>query len=536
MNNRRALALCVALANMVHLRRWWDLLDTPLFRQVDRGAITTGMLLILTSIVILSGLGFTAFVLGKRVPILRPLLRWALFVVFTIGLLVGVGTAAPSFGARLSTPLLLLAGVLFLGTGLVWQRSRAVRRATCTITAASVLVLPLFVVQAIGLATRWPYSEAHQAEGDLLVESSSAVSPGLSRGPESHPRIVWMIFDELDQYLAFDAPGAQDRMPELSHFRAQSFYSGEVIPAHYYTQAAIPSMLNGVPLLRRQTFSGSGAAAPWNSPSNLFRVLQGNGRSVAILGSELNYCRLMGVDAARCYAVTRPPVPPHFFRSVIEMANYSGGTLGRVPIVSSAYWPIRLYFRNIRHGKVPSRNNSNAAAGNPSMRRILELLNQQLPEFLTGPYDFVYIHWPVPHPPGVGPAVNPVDVPDYLDNLTLADARLGNARRILEAAGLWDDSIVMVGSDHHYRLDYWQPGRESREFTAAGGREHQRIPLLIKMPRQAQAVQYNRPFNALLIHDLMLELAARRISSADQITAWLDRNRARFAGNSIPGE
>jgi hypothetical protein len=156
-------------------------------------------------------------------------------------------------------------------------------------------------------------------------------------------------------------------------------------------------------------------------------------------------------------------------------------------------------------------------------------MNRQLPEFLTGRYDFVYIHWPIPHPPGVRRAGNAADTPDYLDNLALADDTLGNVRRILEAAGLWDDSIVVVSSDHHYRISIWKPERSGRVFAATGGQEHRRIPLLIKMPRQTRGVEYTHPFNALLIHDLFLELAAKRIETPDQISTWLDRNRQRFS-------
>jgi hypothetical protein len=110
---------------------------------------------------------------------------------------------------------------------------------------------------------------------------------------------------------------------------------------------------------------------------------------------------------------------------------------------------------------------------------------------------------------------------------------VGNVRGIMESAGLWDDSVIVIGSDHHYRLDLWKPGRGSREFATTGGQEHERIPLLIKLRHETRAVEYDRPFNALLMRDLMLNLARDRIVNPNQLTMWLDRNRVRFPMASV---
>jgi arylsulfatase A-like enzyme len=66
----------------------------------------------------------------------------------------------------------------------------------------------------------------------------------------------------------------------------------------------------------------------------------------------------------------------------------------------------------------------------------------------------VLVHVPIPHPPGIW---NPetqsftLRASTYLDNLQLADKLLGDMRQVLEQTGDWDQSVILVSSDHPYR-------------------------------------------------------------------------------------
>ncbi|HEU0178271.1 MAG TPA: sulfatase-like hydrolase/transferase [Blastocatellia bacterium] len=70
------------------------------------------------------------------------------------------------------------------------------------------------------------------------------------------------------------------------------------------------------------------------------------------------------------------------------------------------------------------------------------------------------IHFPAPHLPFLYDRrkddFSLEDGYSYYDNLELVDRTLGELRRAMEAARVWDDTIVLVSSDHWWRVDDWQ--------------------------------------------------------------------------------
>jgi hypothetical protein len=69
--------------------------------------------------------------------------------------------------------------------------------------------------------------------------------------------------------------------------------------------------------------------------------------------------------------------------------------------------------------------------------------------------DFVFLHWPIPHPFGIyDPATGRVGAhaeSNYFDNLLLTDRTIGEVRQILESQGVWDEATVILTSDHSLR-------------------------------------------------------------------------------------
>ena len=72
-------------------------------------------------------------------------------------------------------------------------------------------------------------------------------------------------------------------------------------------------------------------------------------------------------------------------------------------------------------------------------------IDEYLAMLSGGNYDFVYAHWPFPHRPFVKADGSNGD---YGDNLELIDRVVGKVRRTLEAKGVWDESLVIITSDH----------------------------------------------------------------------------------------
>jgi arylsulfatase A-like enzyme len=129
-------------------------------------------------------------------------------------------------------------------------------------------------------------------------------------------------------------------------------------------------------------------------------------------------------------------------------------------------------------------------------------------------FQLVFIHFPVPHLLGIYDRrahdytgdYSTSDSSSYLDNLALADRTLGDVRRSLEHAGLWDETALLVTSDHPLRdwiiedAGWWK----DHETASLGAIPRRYVPFLFKIPNKA-AREVHEPLNGLEeVHDLIL--------------------------------
>jgi len=136
---------------------------------------------------------------------------------------------------------------------------------------------------------------------------------------------------------------------------------------------------------------------------------------------------------------------------------------------------------------------------------------------------FALIHLPVPHAPAIYDrrtghfSLSVSGDAGYFDSLALADRSLGELRRAMEANGSWTSTTVMLFADH---------GR--RSLADGVSVAHPEVPLLVKLAGSTVGQEYPAAFNAVLVHDLTLELLAGRLHSTADVVAWLDANRNRW--------
>jgi len=98
----------------------------------------------------------------------------------------------------------------------------------------------------------------------------------------------------------------------------------------------------------------------------------------------------------------------------------------------------------------------------------------------------------------------------YLDNVVLTDNFLGEIRRTMESAGLWDSTAVLITADH--------PWRESHRYD---GKTDNRIPFLLKMPGQTEATVYTPEFSSEHVKDLVLSILAKEVVDPPTVSTWL---------------
>jgi len=132
--------------------------------------------------------------------------------------------------------------------------------------------------------------------------------------------------------------------------------------------------------------------------------------------------------------------------------------------------------------------------------------------------DLVYIHLPIPHPPFVYDhergrfSIFSFGNSGYFDNLVLADQVLGEIRSAMEEAGIWEKTTLFVTADHGWRMSDFYDGK----------RDH-RIPFILRLAGQREALTWDRPFDVLASKDLLLAIMEGRIRDPWEVGAWLQR-------------
>ena len=132
--------------------------------------------------------------------------------------------------------------------GLVWAVCRRFEVLLRGITAALVALSPLIVVTTVGALVG-----AARSQTRLRDQSPLPMASGV---PER--RVVLLIFDELDQRIAFDQREAGFGLPQIDALRSQSIEAARAYPPSNGTRTSIPALLTGLPV----------SEARWGGPSD----------------------------------------------------------------------------------------------------------------------------------------------------------------------------------------------------------------------------------------------------------------------------
>lgn len=330
-------------------------------------------------------------------------------------------------------------------------------------------------------------------------EPSASPSPSASG---DRPRVLWIVLDELDQRITFEARPASLVLPELDRLAAESFRAERAYPPGPETMISIPALTTGRLVAEVEVGPGLDLqlkmAEPrevvaWSASPTVFSRAREDGHVTRVVGWGHAYCDVLGASLSSCsswpsyYVVASQARPPTLWGSAAE------ATLALLP------WRTRR-----------------------SHARALEALLDDVKEVaVSGGPGLVFAHLPVPHTPGIYDRasarityLNFLDVRGYLDNLALADRALGELRRAMEGAGVWGSTTLIVSADHGWR-----------DSAAFDGATDIRVPFLVKLAGSAGGAVYSSPFNTLLSHDLALALLRGQVKTNEDLAAFLDARR-----------
>lgn len=406
---------------------------------------------------------------------------------------------------------------------------RRIQRA-CKIAVSALLILaPLVLLtfsQAVLTAVKYRHAGSDQIPATVVPQSGH------------RPRVLWLIFDELDFRTAFDERPESVALPELDRLAAESLVSANAYPPAGETFLALPALITGrlVSYAERRgpdelllRFGEDSASVSWRSQPNVFSRAHDAGFNTALLGWYHPYCRILGSHLTKCSwegktQLREIDTDTNAGSSPAPAAGSIGPRMYRHAVLAARAIPLwNVFFKQRSDGK--------AVVGRKLS--VFESIYGQAVDAASDPeMGLVMVHWPIPHPPGIyDRASNRISVSaeqSYLDNLALVDRTLGEIRRRMEEKGVWDSTVVLVTSDHWWRTNYWKDQaawtiEDQANYEATIDR---RIPFILRMTGAKEGISYEPPFNTVLTHDLLLAVLRGDVSDAEGAAAWLDRNRS----------
>ena len=506
-------AIALSVANVTFLRVWWELLtysksDTFLMKSppVPSDFIAAILNVLLLAVILTVATSIVRkYVTGRVAQITLESALAIVFIFPAASLLVALSGRYPQIrelpfslvGKKISIVIGFTA--VFLAAYILLRKRK--------INGAVILLpfVPLTIGQAIWkIATYDPKPLADKPLAPFLPVVAGS------------PRIVWVIFDRLDQRLTFPDRPNVIQLREFDRLRNEALYAGNAFPPSSYTIFSMPALTQGqlvgytdqrdkdTLLVRHQP---GGPNVNWGSSPTIFSEARTSGFNSGVVGWYLPYCRVLNQSLSSCewfemsrqhnsYDLTLdgseslPAIMEHEFRSLAETNFLS---------------PFGQSLTTQKHA-----------------RTYDALLKSALKTTVDPRLNLVLLHFPVPHWPyfynrrtGAYDLTNSL-VYGYLDSLVLADLTLGKIRSSLESAGLWDRTTVLVSSDHSHRS-------APRNLD---GKTNPRVPFLLKLAGQKNGVEFSQDFNTVLTKDLLLAILKGELSTPQQVREWLEKHKS----------
>ena len=391
----------------------------------------------------------------------------------------------------LRQPLVVAALVAILPV-LVWQH----RRTTRALAVALAITSPLAMLTLARIALLLLGLE-HVAQ-----HGSEPVLPAPGAVRSGQPRVVWLIFDETDQRLAFDQRPGNLRLPEFDRLRNECLVATNAYPPGDGTMISMPALISGRPLSGvaiknasdlTLTLTDTGQTAAWSELPSVFRSARELGVNTALVGWFHPYARVLSRDLNYCAWYPMPMYEP------ARAATFRASLLRELGCLTGRVHERQLYIELCRHS-----------------------LDESLSLVTNSTYGLVLLHLPPPHTPGIY-------IPDkdrlsiwglpklvgYFNNLELADHWLGALRRAMETSGQWDRTWLLLSADHSWRA--------SAEYD---GKRDLRVPFLFKTPGEIHPLLYSPRMNTLLTHDLLLAILEGEVTNQQSAVPWLEAHRS----------
>jgi hypothetical protein len=347
-------------------------------------------------------------------------------------------------------------------------------------------------------------------------EQAGFTRPVSNPGHPGELHIVWILFDELSYRQAFEHPQPGIALPAFAKVAAESVTFSQLSPVGDQTQHIIPSLFLGEPITDVEGDANGNMLlrhspnAPWrqfDQNATVFAAAKRQGWGTSVAGWYNPYCRILNTVLDSCYWTFSQSVAGELFSRLSSRQSSWQNARDGLPLAAR----IEL----LRH-KGPH---------NQALREDYQNILRAGQGLIQDPnIRLVFIHMPVPHPPGLWRNPSGEHAFDYLGNLVLADQAMAGFLQSLAASPAAADTVLIVSSDHSWRSSLWRGAggwSKAEERATNGGFFDQRPVLMVRFPEQTRAEQVDRPESAMVVHRLLLDLIAGKVRTPEDWIATL---------------
>ncbi len=348
------------------------------------------------------------------------------------------------------------------------------------------------------------------------------------RSDDTKPKVIWIIFDAWDNYLTYEKRIKNLSLSTLDELKKNCFSATKVYQPANLTQKSIFAYLNGQESIDKEALSQNRFRIEhtgellygWDKFPSLFDKLSLLGINSAVTGWHLPYSRLFDKYVVKNnmsnneYEETFKEKIKSIYILLIDFYFIH-------PIDKLSFHKIKLHIKQKRRIK-----------HNEWIRRY-KRIHDDAKNIITDQFsNFCFIHYSIPHPPVIYNNHKKKFTNKFLsysDNLVLVDKTMKEIKKLLVETKLWDSSTIIITADHWFRPSMWLSSR-FKEFCVISKKESEilqerpgpLIPLIIKMPYQKKGISYSKPFNAIVLHDLVLGIYKDKIKNESDLANWFD--------------
>jgi hypothetical protein len=409
---------------------------------------------------------------------------------------------------------LVLFGALIVTLGLSYFAPKAQRR---SVKAAR------FALAIFGCCIFWMLPElvmaAIRTEAPAVTSFNKAVPPPAA----SQQRVVWILLDELSYDQVYEHRLANLQLPHFDEMKSGSVVFSDVQPEGYFTERILPALFIGRKINNIRSSMNrdleyhdyfEGRWERFNQQATLFGEAKRLGWTTGIAGWYNPYCTILRDVLDSCY-----------WQSIVPFEGEVAGAEPKLGEVVAA--PFEL----------PTRQSIVSLYGSLIKAHTQEYVD------LTGAsdaliknegIDFVFLHLSVPHPVGVYNRRTGQlgTVGSYIDNLALTDKALGNVLQRIQGTAAGGRTIVIVSSDHSWRIDIWRSMWSKEDRLASGGKFDTRPFLLVHFPGEQGGETRAEPLPELAANGILSAILRGEVRSQAELNGWLDGREAGGRWNS----